>query len=119
MAKLSGRIIDKQSGEQVEARVQVLSSGGTFLHPPEVLMKVNFVMSKCENQSAPLSAPLLPTQGEMSIEKTAFGRYCRTVSTNWPMIVPACVAVIGCDCSLFVYWYQSGSISKMIGLVVP
>ncbi len=40
MAKLSGRIIDKQSGEQVEARVQVLSSGGTFLHPPDVLLKV-------------------------------------------------------------------------------
>lgn len=40
MAKLSGRIVDKQSGEQVEARVQVLSSGGTFLHPTDVLMKV-------------------------------------------------------------------------------
>jgi hypothetical protein len=40
VARLSGRIIDGQSGEQVEARVQVLSSGGTFLHPPEVLMKV-------------------------------------------------------------------------------
>jgi hypothetical protein len=40
MPKLSGRIIDKQSGEEVEARVQVLSSGGTFLHPPDVLMKV-------------------------------------------------------------------------------
>jgi hypothetical protein len=40
MAKLSGRIIDKQSGEQIEARVQVLSSGGTFLHPPDVLLKV-------------------------------------------------------------------------------
>ena len=40
MAKLAGRIIDKQSGEQVEARVQVLSSGGTFLHPADVLMKV-------------------------------------------------------------------------------
>jgi hypothetical protein len=40
MSKLSGRIIDKQSGEQVEARVQVLSSGGTFLHPPDALLKV-------------------------------------------------------------------------------
>lgn len=40
MAKLSGQIIDKQSGQRVEARVQVLSSGGTFLHPPEVLLKV-------------------------------------------------------------------------------
>lgn len=40
MAKLSGRIIDKQSGTQAEARVQVLSSGGTFLHPHEVLLKV-------------------------------------------------------------------------------
>ena len=40
MAKLTGRIIDKQSGEEVEARVQVLSSGGTFLHPREALLKV-------------------------------------------------------------------------------
>ena len=40
MAKVAGRIIDRQSGEQVEARVQVLSSGGTFLHPADVLMKV-------------------------------------------------------------------------------
>ena len=40
MAKLSGRIVDAQSGEQVEARVQVLSSGGTFLHPREALLKV-------------------------------------------------------------------------------
>jgi hypothetical protein len=40
MPKLTGRIIDKQSGELVEARVQVLSSGGTFLHPPGALLKV-------------------------------------------------------------------------------
>jgi hypothetical protein len=40
VAKLSGRIVDKQSGEVIEARVQVLSSGGTFLHPDDVLMKI-------------------------------------------------------------------------------
>ena len=40
MAILSGRIIDRESGEQVEARVQVLSSGGSFLHPREVLLKI-------------------------------------------------------------------------------
>lgn len=40
MAKITGRIIDKATGEPVEARVQVLSSGGTFLHPADALIKV-------------------------------------------------------------------------------
>lgn len=40
MAKITGRIIDKASGEVVEARVQILSSGGTFLHPADALLKV-------------------------------------------------------------------------------
>ena len=40
MARITGRIIDKESGAAVEARVQVLSSGGGFLHPPEALLKV-------------------------------------------------------------------------------
>ncbi len=40
MTKIAGHIIDKTSGESVEARVQVLSSGGTFLHPPDALLKV-------------------------------------------------------------------------------
>ncbi|HRW06090.1 MAG TPA: CehA/McbA family metallohydrolase [Caldilineaceae bacterium] len=40
MAKITGRIIDQRSGETIEARVQVLSSGGQFLHPPEAILKV-------------------------------------------------------------------------------
>lgn len=40
MARISGRIIDQTSGEEIEARVQVLSSGGTFLHPADALLKV-------------------------------------------------------------------------------
>jgi len=40
MTKIAGHIIDKTSGETVEARVQVLSSGGTFLHPPDAILKV-------------------------------------------------------------------------------
>jgi TolB protein len=40
MPKLIGRICDKQTGEAIEARVQVLSSGGTFLHPADAILKV-------------------------------------------------------------------------------
>ena len=40
MAKLAGLIIDQATGEQVAARVQVVSSGGTFVHPPDALLKV-------------------------------------------------------------------------------
>lgn len=40
MAKLTGRIIDKQTGAEMAARVQVLSSGGTFLHPVDAILKV-------------------------------------------------------------------------------
>ncbi|MEZ4870264.1 MAG: CehA/McbA family metallohydrolase [Caldilineaceae bacterium] len=40
MARLSGRIIDQATGAVIEARVQVLSSGGTFLHPPDAIHKV-------------------------------------------------------------------------------
>lgn len=40
MAKLTGRIIDKQTGAEIPARVQVLSSGGTFLHPAAAILKV-------------------------------------------------------------------------------
>src|SRR4051812_13164784 len=88
--------------------------------PPDVLMKLNFVRSKWEYHSFPLSLPLAPTQGEMSREKWAFGRSCFPAPTNWPMIVPACASPSGIVCWLvYVYWYQSGSISKMIGLVVP
>ena len=40
MARIAGRIIDSETGEVVEARVQVLSSGGSFLHPADAILKV-------------------------------------------------------------------------------
>jgi hypothetical protein len=40
MAKLTGSIIDQATGEQVAARVQVVSSDGSFAHPPDALLKV-------------------------------------------------------------------------------
>lgn len=40
MARIAGRIIDRASGRPLEARVQVLSSGGQFLHPADALLKV-------------------------------------------------------------------------------
>jgi hypothetical protein len=40
MAKLTGRIIDKHNGQILEARVQVLASGGQFLHPKDAILKV-------------------------------------------------------------------------------
>lgn len=40
MAKITGRILDKESNEVVAARVQILSSGGTFLQPADAILKV-------------------------------------------------------------------------------
>jgi len=40
MATIAGKIIDRQTGETVEARVQALSSGGQFLHPKDAILKV-------------------------------------------------------------------------------
>jgi hypothetical protein len=40
MAKLSGRILDKATGEPVAARVQVLTSQGVFAHPKDAILKV-------------------------------------------------------------------------------
>jgi len=40
MATISGKTIDKETGETVEARVQALSSGGQFLHPKDAILKV-------------------------------------------------------------------------------
>ena len=40
MAKLAVRIIDKETGEHLEARAQVLSSSGHFLHPQGALLKI-------------------------------------------------------------------------------
>ena len=40
MARIAGRIFDKDTGERVEARVQVLSSEGIFLHPKDAILKV-------------------------------------------------------------------------------
>lgn len=40
MGRLTGRIIDKATGETVEARVQVIDPAGKFAHPPEALLKV-------------------------------------------------------------------------------
>lgn len=40
MAKLLGSIVDQGTGERVEARVQIISSSGTFVYPPKALLKV-------------------------------------------------------------------------------
>ncbi len=40
MAKLRGKIYDNQTGQTMEARVQVLSSWGAFLHPRDAILKV-------------------------------------------------------------------------------
>ena len=40
MGKLTGSIIDEVTGERIEARVQVLTAGGSFVHPPEAVLKV-------------------------------------------------------------------------------
>src|SRR5262245_3119212 len=88
--------------------------------PPEVFTNVKSDRSKFEYHCVPPSPPLFgATQGEMSIEKTAFGRYWRMAPTNWLMIEPASAGVIGSVCVVPVYWYQSGSISNTMGRVVP
>lgn len=40
MAKITGKIFEKQTGQTIEARVQVLSSWGAFLHPHGAILKV-------------------------------------------------------------------------------
>ena len=40
MGRLTGRIIDKATGEQVEARVQIIGPNGNFAHPSDALLKV-------------------------------------------------------------------------------
>ena len=40
MGRLTGRIIDKATGEPVEARVQVIGPNGNFAHPSDALLKV-------------------------------------------------------------------------------
>jgi hypothetical protein len=40
MVKLAVKIVDKATGEPVEARAQVLASSGQFLHPHDALLKV-------------------------------------------------------------------------------
>ena len=40
MATLSGSILDEDTGEQIEARVQVLESNGRFAHPGDAILKV-------------------------------------------------------------------------------
>ena len=40
MARLTGKIIDKATGEPVEARVQVIGPNGNFSHPGDALLKV-------------------------------------------------------------------------------
>lgn len=40
MASIAGRIVDQVTGAPVEARVQVLSSQGRFLHPQDAILKV-------------------------------------------------------------------------------
>ena len=40
MAKLAARLVDKVTGEHLEARVQVISSSGHFVHPANAILKV-------------------------------------------------------------------------------
>ncbi len=40
MGKVAGIIIDRDTGEHVAARVQVMSSTGAFAHPPDAILKV-------------------------------------------------------------------------------
>ncbi len=40
MAKLTGSIVDRDTGEQIEARVRVLNASGNFVSPPNALLKV-------------------------------------------------------------------------------
>ncbi len=40
MAKLAGSVVDKGTGEQIEAKVQVLGSSGRFVHPSDAILKV-------------------------------------------------------------------------------
>ena len=39
-AKIAGSIVDKETGEQIPARVQVVTSTGEFVSPPDALLKV-------------------------------------------------------------------------------
>ena len=38
--RLAGSIIDRATGEQIAAKVQVVGSTGRFIHPPEAILKV-------------------------------------------------------------------------------
>ena len=40
MALLTGKIIDKKTGELLPSRVQVIDSGGEFVRPDKSLVKV-------------------------------------------------------------------------------
>ena len=40
MATVTGAIVDEGTGEQIEARVQVLDSTGSFTHPSDAILKV-------------------------------------------------------------------------------
>ena len=40
MTKLTASVIDKATGERIEARVQVLDSSGSFVQPPDAILKV-------------------------------------------------------------------------------
>ncbi|MBN1400000.1 MAG: CehA/McbA family metallohydrolase [Anaerolineae bacterium] len=56
MAKLAVKIVDKATGEPVEARAQVLASSGQFLHPHDALLKVG------------PGLPFFYTHGDFSLE---------------------------------------------------
>ena len=40
MAKVAGRIFDKQTGQRIEARVQIIAVEGRFLHPQGAILKI-------------------------------------------------------------------------------
>ncbi len=40
MAKLIGVVVDAETGQRVESRVQVLAPSGIFAHPTDAILKV-------------------------------------------------------------------------------
>jgi len=90
------------------ARIFVLPAS---VPPPDVFMNVNKPMLKLGYQADPLFA----IHGEISMENLAFGKEAFKALTSAVILVPATAGDQGCVCPLIVYWYQSGSISKMMG----
>jgi hypothetical protein len=54
MAKIIGKVMEKESGESLDTRVQVLNSRGDFTHPREAILKIGpgLPFFYCENEFA-------------------------------------------------------------------